>query len=771
MTIDQSKKSRRMARVRETCFVLGSAFITLWLLEGFARGDGGAYFQWIVTQPLTFALNYLFVLGLCFLLSIFRSNRLRVSLTLGLLLIGALFGVTNHYKLLYRLEPILWTDISQLGDAAATVGNLAFDIDFTQIAWICGLFVLGVGLCCWRIRGKAPKRSLWLPLAGLALVCGVPFLCTFSLANGSVRTDMADHARNEGCLYTAFAMENHRRGLMRIDYEEAKVEEAYAGLQQETTPAESDADSPNIIYVLSESFTDESILGRYVDFTDTLMPFYQRFVNECQTGLLYVPKIGGGTSETEFEVLTGIESKYGLNPYSVGLPPMNSLASVLKAKGYTPAVIHWYLGVYYNRYHNLPMLGFDEIYTLDTTDRAFEKQGMFVSDREHYRAITEQMRKTDGKDFVFCLTMQNHGGYGYDDFRQTYGADVPFSNQLSDESEKILANYCYLLRQSDAALEEWIEELREFEEPVLLVFFGDHLAPLGTEVYQELNVPLSGDEAHQTPYLLWSNRETMSGSQNMRAYQLGAYGLTVAGLNDDPFFAYVEKLRQQSVRQDESYDLLCYDALFGKQYAYRQAGLSPASDNCLIGGEMVLTGFDATVIGDGVYVKARLKEKDQSYRLALNGQLQGVRRVGLTEKPFTLQCVLNNYYGVQYNQSNILSYAGTGDLLKRSGSLGYETNPLWDREYETVRDVWYQDYAVYRSKEAYPVSEDTAATVNGKELDWQPVYGIGRAGQYAVDEDGRVYVSISKRELRSSETVKAYLEAGQAMLYSLYESQ
>ena len=59
---------------------------------------------------------------------------------------------------------------------------------------------------------------------------------------------------------------------------------------------------------------------------------------------------------------------------------------------------------------------------------------MFVSDEEHYRAILHQLSETEGRDFIFCLTMQNHGGYDYDDFRITYGAQTPFSNQVSDRT-------------------------------------------------------------------------------------------------------------------------------------------------------------------------------------------------------------------------------------------------------------------------------------------------------------------------------------------------
>lgn len=746
-------------------------FFMLWLLEGLARGSSDSFFSWIAAEPLLATINYMFLLGLCLLAAVCRSRRVRACWLLGLGLVCALFGITNHYKLVYRLEPVLWSDITQLGDAAATLTGLNFDIDMRQIVLICAGFIVAMALCIILFKGRRAKRSIVTAAVGLVLCVGMSFLCTFELADGNVRTDMADHARNEGCLYTAFAAENHRRAQMTIAYDQAMAEEAYARMQAEAPALDDGAEKPNIIFVLSESFTDEAILSQGVQFTDTLMPFYQQLTKSCATGLLYVPKIGGGTSETEFEVLTGMQSKYAINPYSMGLPPTGSVASVLKDKGYTSTAVHWYTGVYYNRYHNLPMLGFDAIYTTDTTTRNFEKTGMFVSDEEHYRAIMEVMNATDSRDFIFCLTMQNHGGYGYDDFRQAYGADVPFSNALSPESEKILANYCYLLRRSDEALKAWIAQLEAFEEPTMVVFFGDHLAPLGTAVYEELGIPLSGDGAHLTPYFIWSNRQALTGETDLHAYQLGAYALSMAGLCDDPFLAHVEKLRQEGGSQDEDYDLVSYDVLFGEQYAYRAAGISPDNENCQIGGQMILNGFDTAVIDGAVYLKARLKDPEQNYKLYVNGRRQDVNRILFTDKPLTLQCVIGNYYGVRYNESAALTYGGTDDLLANSGTLRYTTLPLWESGYELVRDKWYQSYRVYRSLESIAAG-DTAATLDGKRMDWQPTYGIGKANQYGVDSEGRVYLSILKSALtdQTGEGVRRYLQAQNGLIYQ-FEDQ
>ena len=164
------------------------------------------------------------------------------------------------------------------------------------------------------MRGRSRCGAL-LPLLGLLVMAVLPPLCTFSLAPGRERYDTVDQARTDGTLFSAIAMETHRRWLMRVDYDEQGVRDAYRALAQETPQAASD-DPPNIIVVLSESFADEGWLRQYLDLNRELTPFYNRLTESCRRGKLYVPKLGGGTSETEFEVLTGLRSQYVVNPVS-----------------------------------------------------------------------------------------------------------------------------------------------------------------------------------------------------------------------------------------------------------------------------------------------------------------------------------------------------------------------------------------------------------------------------------------------------------------------
>ena len=754
-------------RWAEIAGILIEPLLCLIVLEGMARGDLNAVFRWMTGEPLMAVLNYLFLLGLCLLISHFRSMRVRVCLWLGLNLLCAVLGMANYYKLIYRLEPILLTDVTQIHEALETMGGMDFHFDMARLwAWVIGTAV-AMAAAVFLLKQKRERRWFVLPLAGLMLAVGTPFLCTYELAGGGNRYDMVDQAQHDGCLYTAFAAENYRHATMRVDYSKEKTEEAYRALEAEALQQTVQGDEiSNVILVLSESFTDQEILGQYLNFTRELTPYYNRLQQESRHGKIYVPKVGGGTSETEFEVLTGLKSQYTVNPYSMGLPEMNSMASVLREKGMTATALHWYAGVYYNRYENLAKEGFQSFYTTDTTQRDFTKVGMFISDRDHFRAVIDKMEETPGRDFVFCLTMQNHGGYGYDDFRKTYGAEVPFTNELSEESLIAANNYCYLLTQTDAALAEWIEELRSYPEPVTVIFFGDHLAPLGMETYEELGVPIGSAAAHEAPYFIWSNRENLAGEEDMMAWQLGAYALTLTGLNDDPFFSYVERLRQQGVTEDETYDLLSYDALFGKQYAYQMADIHPASPDYAIGGKMELEGFETAEVGDRVYVRAKLKDPTQKFRLVADGIARDNPCLQKTEKELTLQCILQNGNGKLYNQSREMTFDGTDGLLRESARIEYETEPVWESGYIVEEDRWYRPYVIVKSEKRFG-ADGVMTLLAGEECwGWQPSYGLHKAKQYGLDGEGHLVLTIERKKLAAvtSESIQAYLRENQAAL-------
>ena len=84
---------------------------------------------------------------------------------------------------------------------------------------------------------------------------------------------------------------------------------------------------------------------------------------------------------------------------------------------------------------------------------------------------------------------------------------------LSEESRNILNNYLYNAEDTIAQITQMVDELRAWEEPVVLLLFGDHKPWLGygNSVYHELEVdfdlstPQGLKNYYGTRYLIWAN--------------------------------------------------------------------------------------------------------------------------------------------------------------------------------------------------------------------------------------------------------------------------
>ena len=152
-----------------------------------------------------------------------------------------------------------------------------------------------------------------------------------------------------------------------------------------------------------------------------------------------------------------------------------------------------------------------------------------------------------------------------------------------------------------------------------------------------------------------------------------------------------------------------------------------------IGGRMELEGFDTAEIGDRVYVRARLKDPTQKFRLSVDGVLRDDLCLNRTDEKLTLQCVLQNGYGRLYNQSREAVFDGTDGLLQASGRIGYETEHVWESGYSIQEDRWYRPYVLVKSEETFE-SEGVMTLLAEEECwGWQPSYGLHKAKQYGLD--------------------------------------
>jgi len=129
--------------------------------------------------------------------------------------------------------------------------------------------------------------------------------------------------------------------------------------------------SPNIIVIMDEAFSDLGVIGGFETNKD-YMPFINSLIGQENVieGNVYVSTIGTGTSNTEFEFLTGNTMGFlpaGSNAYQLYVNDVQpGLTSTLKSQNYSATAFHTYYRTSWNREQVYEDMGFDEFISLET---------------------------------------------------------------------------------------------------------------------------------------------------------------------------------------------------------------------------------------------------------------------------------------------------------------------------------------------------------------------------------------------------------------------
>ena len=275
--------------------------------------------------------------------------------------------------------------------------------------------------------------------------------------------------------------------------------------------------------IMSEAFSDisnsESI--NFDEYGDPL-EFYNQFINrdDVISGHIVVPNFGGGTSDREFDVLTGCSTKYidsSQVSYNFIRKPMEAMPRLLKNIGYDTLAIHPGYGWFYNRTNVYKNMGFDDfIYLEEDFDPSTQNKGGYISDEVTTQSIIDNfenhVKNNDDSLFEFCVTIQNHGPYEekYENLKTNFSTDI----QLTDDEKAIYSGYFQGIDDADAQIETLVNYFESIDEPVVLVFFGDHLPGFsnGMSYFSQFrpDIDLNGNQwqqmkAYETPFFIWAN--------------------------------------------------------------------------------------------------------------------------------------------------------------------------------------------------------------------------------------------------------------------------
>lgn len=566
-------------------FLIIIPVLNFWLLEWFSHDPFQTmkpYVQWL--NVALFWFSALFLFGLTG----------RVSRALGIqTAFCAVYGLANYFVLEFRGAPIQPWDILSIGTAASVADNYEYRLDKDALTALIGLLVLLAAEFFLRAdfygpfksrralkkeaaAGSAPKadtpertpakrRRVIIVRTALCLVTGL--LCfgyTKMLHN-------EDFVQKKLRLYdklftpttiqfkngtvTAFLMELQYMSVEKPSgYNEKDAREALASYETAGTPA----NTPNIIVVMNEAFSDPAVLGEFTTNED-YMPFVHsllRGAEDTVSGLLNVSVKGGNTANTEFEYLTGNSMAflpYGSIPYQQYIKNETpSMASWLSGFGYRTVAMHPYRAAGWDRNKVYPLMGFDEMY-FEEFYKDSEVIRKYVSDEADYEKIIQiYEQKEPGEPlFLFNVTMQNHSSYNdwadYDNFSPDITVD-------GSDSE-VLSAYLSLMKLSDQATERLVDYFAKEEEDTVIVFFGDH-QPTDSVVNPVLKLngtsssSLSAEEEalrYQVPFFIWANYDIEEESGlNISANYLASRTLDAAGLPKPGYFSFLSELEKQA---------------------------------------------------------------------------------------------------------------------------------------------------------------------------------------------------------------------------------
>ena len=290
---------------------------------------------------------------------------------------------------------------------------------------------------------------------------------------------------------------------------------------------------PTIIYVMDESYWDVSELEQYgFQFDTDVSANLHALQQTSASGRAYSPSFGGGTCDVEFEALTGYSASFlpnGSKPYQQHVTkPMFSLPNYLKlTQGYQTAAVHCFWAKYWSRDTAYPNLGFDTFLSLEQMThvnkvrRHYWTSGLVTDDSMADQVIQqyEKMKaSSDAPVFLHAVTMQNHTNYNKDNYPDDVRVKVTeHPAGLKASTIGALEDFATGIRDADAMLGKLTQYFSQVDEPVILVFWGDHYNPIDSNYDVFTSSGYASDSSadprlHQTTLLMWSNSTQARGS-------------------------------------------------------------------------------------------------------------------------------------------------------------------------------------------------------------------------------------------------------------------
>lgn len=549
-------------------------------------------------QPLLIVLNAL-PIGLLLLAFAFLFRNVFYSGALVNFFVCAL-SLANRVKIEVRDEPVFPRDFSLLREVGSAIQSYDIRYPVKAIAVVVLTTVLLIGLGVLFPSRPVSFATLKAKLTKRDAVAVFPGRCwperiVGAVLSFGVLTALIFTVYASNTLYNSFQVSNayyvpsvfnelgfpycfcHQFTTYPVDKPEGFSKSEAAGW--ETGGQTGLGKDVSVILVMNEAFSDltDQSMFNWTEETDPLPNLHALQKDpHALSGHIVVPGFAGGTANTEFDALTGMQtnalSVTATSAMRVVNRNLDSLFRVFGADGYRTSFYHPGDAWFYNRENVYRWLGAEhEVFAKDMKN--LEYKGRWVTDDYMAGLIEEEFETavSEGRPlFNYTTTIQNHMSYTADKYGEGYVfPPVSTTADISPETRSMLEVYTEGVRDADAMLGRLTAYFAEREEPVVLVFYGDHLPYLGdnqkgyAELGSEVSIPENEREdilcSYKTPYVLWANdaaADTLNWSEAVAALDLPEDGVLSASFlgsvlldltgraGESPWFDFLSSLRR-----------------------------------------------------------------------------------------------------------------------------------------------------------------------------------------------------------------------------------
>ena len=448
---------------------------------------------------------YMFVFG-C------MNNVYRTTVLLSAALV--LFGIVNQLKIAYSDTPVFLSDFFFLNSAGTFMDILKGTIMGIILKYLVIIvaFLTGIVYIC-KFAKNRNEFSIRKRFRAFYIILPILFMVIISVPNKNISHFMLktffsiderqdNYATTNMGYYFKFGVfgglygQNLESRLEEPDgYDPSELEQ----LVEESCKKKRNSHKfgkPNIVMIFSESFWNIDDM-KEVRFDQ---PVASNFEQLKQKGILVdmiSPSYGGISSNVEYEMLTGSSIKFFSSGY---IPYMQlyiddkyikapSVIQELKRNGYKTHITSTWESSLFNCKSVYEYFGVEVTEYKEDLKDSYKKGGRISDAYVAERLIQELKEKPkDEKLFTMILTAQAHMPFNFDKY-EDYDISI-VDSKLDPEEEDTIRSYAQGVYDADKQLKEVYDFIQTYEEPTILIFYGDHLPYLKNEKGEDITKKL-----------------------------------------------------------------------------------------------------------------------------------------------------------------------------------------------------------------------------------------------------------------------------------------